>query len=99
CRRWAAGFDPQVLKEAILDGSSGRDEYSSSGDGRDVTGGREGEDIADHLGWDRLRKDDDAERPLELHSPRGEADHHRGRRRTAASASACRADGDQAAER
>ena len=68
-------------------------------DGRSTADGSEREDIADRLGRHRHRQDDDAERAVELHSPRGAAHHHRGRRRTAASASPCPADGDQAAER
>ena len=52
----------------------------------------------DHLGRHRHRQDDDAERAVGLH-PRGRApDHHRGRRRTAAAAAACRPHGDAAGQ-
>ncbi len=44
----------------------------------------------DHLRRHRLRQDHDAQRAVGLHLREGAPDHHRGRRRTAVAAAACR---------
>ena len=67
-------------------------------DGRGAGGRREGAHHHDHLGRHRLRQDHDAQRAVGLHLREGAPAHHRGRRRTATAAAACRPHGNAAAQ-
>ena len=61
-------------------------------------GGGEGAHHHDHLRRHRLRQDHDAQRAVRLHLGEGAPDHHRGRRRIAVAAAACRPHGDAPAQ-
>src|SRR5262249_22490164 len=96
---WTAGFDPEVLKKTVFDGSPYRAQRASTSDGGFAEGGRQRKSIIYHFGRHRQRQDHPAECFVELRSPRSKAYHHRRRRRIAAPASACWANGDPTAER